>query len=284
MAGAWPDLPNPRVEYDRDGTRVYSIIGSTVTEVTGTPLTQMNDEQSGSQWRPSTNTYMVMFVFPESRDITHLFIDTWVAGQTTKIEWSNDSTTGLDGTWTTAVAAFADDGANLTEQRYRTDITAVSGLTGVKMVRFTFAGVAVNSLHMYGVASAGQNLNRLRFWHPTLDEALDLHPAWLDWGNIQQGTSDTRQFRVKNDSASLTASGVKVFMQALTEASPTEVSQHNLSADNTTFVGAASPGLAVGTLTPGQISPVLYIQRNTLSSAQLSLWRQRLVVAADTWA
>lgn len=284
MAGSWPDLPNPRIEFDRDGTRVYTIVGTTVTEVTGTPLTQMNDESSGSQWRPSVNNWMVMFVFPELRDITHLFIDCWSAGQTSKVEWSNDSTTGLDGTWTTAAAAFTVDGANLTEQRYRTDITAIAGLTGVKMVRFSGAGWALNSLHMYGVASAGQNLNRLRFWHPTLDQPLSQTPALLDWGNVAQGTSDVRQFRVKNDSPSLTAGGVTVFMQALTEASPTQVSQHTLSSDNVNFVASASPGLSLGTLAAQAISGVLYLKRTTLSSAQLSLWRQRLVAAASTWS
>lgn len=286
MAGSWPDLPNPRFEYDRDGTRIYQIIGTTVTEVTGSPPTSMNDENSGSNWRPIAGGFSVLFVFPELRDITHMFMDTWSAGNTSKVEWSNDSTTGLDGTWNTAAAAFPVSGTNLTETRYRVDIQTMTGLTGIKMLRITAPGGsnAFNTIHMYGKASAGQNLNRLRFWHPTLDAPLDDYPAWLDWGNVAQNSSDTRQFRVKNDSPSLTAGGVKVFMQALSESNPTQVSQHTLSSDNVTFVPSVSPGLALGNLNAQAISGILYLKRSTPTNAQLSLWRQRLVSTADTWS
>lgn len=281
MAGNYPDLPAPRIEYDRDGTRVYQIVGTTVTEL-ALATTQGLANEISENWRPISSAYQVLFVFPENRDVTHAYIDTFSNVANTSISWSNDSTTGLDGNWTTPVSNFPKTVGLLTS-RYRTDIAATPGLTGVKMVRIAFGGEYITGIHLYGKSSTGQNLHRLRLWHPTLNQPLDDYPAHFDWGNIQQGTSDTRQFRVKNDSGSLTASTVTVFMQALTEASPTQVSQHNLSTDGTTWQ-AASVALAIPNLAPGALSNVLYLRRSTPSNAQLGLWRQRLVASAGAWA
>lgn len=292
MAGTYPDLPAPRIEYDRDGTRVYRIIGSAVTELTGTPLAALNDETSGSylDYSDPTADFSILFVFPERRDISHAFLHSARGAadsrnMVAKIQWSNDSTTGLDGTWTTAVADFPENIS--TNPRYRSDIVAVAGVADVRMVKWSFSNQyfdRIATVHMYGKATAGQNLHRLRLWHPTLDEPLDNHPAHLDWGNIPQESNATRQFRVKNDSPNLTAAGIKVFLQALFEANPTQVSQHTLSLDGVTFVPSAAPGLAIGTLPAQQISGIIHLKRTTLVNAQLGLWRQRVVAAADTWS
>lgn len=290
MAGNYPDIPNPRIEYDRDGTRAYHITsGGVATEWLTATKQSLNNEiytDTPVDLQPGQRAF---FVFPELRDITHLFMDVYSSSFRYDLEWSSDSTTGVDGTWTRAVTGFAPAFQGQTSSGgYRTLIQPVAGLTGVKMMRIVRNGGGatwdyIGTLHLYGKRSAGQSLHRLRLWHPTNDQPLDDFPAWFDWGNAEQGSSATRQFRIKNDSPSLTAAGITAFMQALTEANPTQVSQHQLSKDNTTFTVASTP-MTVPNLAPQAISSVLYLRRNSLSNAQLGLWRQRLVATADTWS
>lgn len=293
MAGNYPDLPAPRIEYDRDGTRVYRIsANNSVSELSPAEVSAINDENRASQidYGNEWGNFRFFWVFPELRDVSHALIDmirdnNSSGGATQRVEWSADSTNGLDGTWTTSVEDFSETFD--TPTRWRDDIRILPGITGAKMLRIVATNAYFNrlpSVHLYGKATAGQNLHRLRLWHPTLDAPLDDHPAHLDWGNVPQDSTATKQFRVKNDSPNLGASGVKVFMQAISDSNPSQVSQHQLSLDGSTFSGAASPGVTIESLSAQEISEVVYLRRNTLLSAQLGLWRQRLVAAADTWS
>jgi hypothetical protein len=285
MAGSHADLPAPKIEYDRDGSRVYFINGSNVVTEISASKTYFNDESAANV--DGYDSVYIGFVFPYRMDISHIYIDSaWGAGVTWRMEGSNDSTTLIDGTWTLIDAAIPTT-INQVATRYRSDIydLAGAGAANYQMIRLkaNTGDARATSIHLYGKATTGQALHRMRLWHPTLDEPLDNHPTHFDWGNVQQNSTGDKTFRVKNDSPSLAASGIKVFMQALTEVSPSQVGQHTLSADGTTFVAAASPGVSVANLAAQAISPVLTLRRTTPVNAQLALSRQRLVTSAATW-
>ena len=281
----YPALPAPRIEYDRDGSRLYWISGSTVTEVSAGEISAManeNEDDIGNQGSRGT----LLFVVPEKRDISHIFLA--LAQSSTDsvvVSWSDNTTTGLDGTWTQSTAALPDSSS---ASKYRDEIQAVSGIAGATAVKMVLSnnqyGESIKALHLYGKASTGQLIHRLRLWHPTTDAPLEDYPAFLDWGNIPQGSNATKQFRIKNDSPNLNAAGVTCFMQALYDSSPTQVGQHTLSLDDSTYVNAATPGVTVGTINAQAISAIIYLKRTTTASAQLGLWRQRLVAGAATWS
>ena len=280
----YPPIPAPRIEYDRDGTRVYYYVLSNPVPAEFSPTWRaaLADESDSTMIGDLNSPYAIFWVFPELRDIEAIFAQI-PNNPTTKVEWSTDSVTGVDGTWTEAVASLTE--ATLIGQ-YRDDITPLTGIVGAKFLRVTCnpASFATpRAIHLYGTVSTGQTVHRLRLWHPTLDEPLDDYPAHFDWGNIPQGTDATKQFRVKNDSPTLDASGITCFMQSLTDATPTQVSQHTLSLDDATYVASATPGVTVPDLVAQAISAPIFLKRTTSVSAQLGLWRQRLVAGAATW-
>lgn len=99
----------------------------------------------------------------------------------------------------------------------------------------------------------------LEFWHPRKDEQL---PAdYFDWGIIARGSSDDRQFRIKNLSAVYDAAGVIVSLQTLNVNDNTLTAdvQHFLSVDGASFAATAN----LGTLAAGAVSGLVTLRRVT---------------------
>jgi hypothetical protein len=135
------------------------------------------------------------------------------------------------------------------------------------------------NVHLYGEPAPGENPNRLALWHPTLDQRVT--PAYFDWGNVPRSSSADRLFRVKNVSSTLTASSVRVAMEALTDTTPSVPGQHSISSDGTTFLAQVN----IGSLSPGAISGPLTLRRVIPSNAVLSLWSFRVFAESTTgWA
>jgi len=166
---------------------------------------------------------------------------------------------------------------------YRTVITTPSAVAaGVKAVRFSIHqnggdDVHIGSVHLYGKTTTGQNPNRLALWHPTLNQPVEA--AYFDWGDAGQGTTADRPFRVKNLSATLSANSITCSTDALTDTSPTVLSQHTLS-NGGSFASTAS----AGTLAAGAISGVLTLRRTLSSSAVMGLWALRVNAVATSWS
>jgi hypothetical protein len=135
----------------------------------------------------------------------------------------------------------------------------------------------MQAFHVFGRIAAGENPNRLEIWHPTLDQRISA--AALDWGNVQRASSANLTFRVKNRSATLSANGVTLSLDSLTDASPSFLSAHQVSADGTNFASTAS----AGTLAPGAISGVMTLRRTVPSNAVLGIWAARLKAVAASW-
>lgn len=289
MAGNYPDAPGPRMAWDADGSVLVRNAAGVPTVLTLANAQALNDEADTADVSGAANTinwYTV--IFPELRDIAGYFFS-WGGGANSFVTfagmgWSPDTTSGLDGTWNTVAGAVSATPVATstppTKPTYRTSIQT-KALPGCKAVRLGVQdnnafGPFARALHLYGAPSAAAG-NRLELWHPTLTQRLG--PADLDWGNAAQGSTAIRQFRVKNASASQTANTITVSLDALTDSSPTQVSQHSLSSDGSTFTGT----LSLGNLAPGAISSILHLKRTQSATAALGLWSLRLKAVPVSW-
>lgn len=287
MAGFYSDAPAPRMAYDIDGT-VMSIVypsGSIVVR-SAAERRNMNDEVFDQPELVGKNTAYLTFIFPQFRDITHYSL--WggnLGGSNGRITTSTDTTNGYDGTWT-------DHGlyalVNANKAALREEIKALT-LSGIKAIRFGVTGNLNGGsqrpglVHLYGGIAAGQTPDRLRMWHPTLDEPLDDNTstdgAHLDWADIAQGTTADKQFRIKNNSATLTANSIVVSTEVLTDTSPALGGQITYS-DGGPFASTVT----IPSLAPGALSPVLTVRRSTDVAANLGLWWLRTFAEAGSWS
>lgn len=283
MAGNYPDVPGYRMAIDRDGSTVVFISSTNIiTQLTPAQVTASVNEGTDAYVLSSSGGQLVV-IFPELRDLVGYFMQNndntsrGASGGWNSIQVSTDTTNGLDGTWTTIATNVLIGQNNTTVPQYRTGITTTSQL-GIKAIKGNInTGGNLTALHLYGSIASGQNPNRLALWHPTLDQQITA--AYFDWGDVKQGTSATTTFRVKNLSSTLTANSITLSLSALTDTSPTNVSQHTLSSDGITFSATAS----AGTLAPGTISGVMSLRRSLSNSAALSLWALRVTAVAGSW-
>lgn len=298
MAGFYPDVPAPRLAYDRDGTVGFVIDLSTnsVSQMSAGNLVTLNDESSGSilliNAGNSTMDYAYGLIFPELRNIIGVRNFHSGFGQTGggSLQYTTNSSNGVDGTWTSIGATgYSDVTTGFSSTVLRTGITAISmlGVKGFRIRRNVGPNFGANSwyaltLHLYGSISAGQTPDRLRMWHPALDEPLDDNTsadgAYLDWGDVVRSTTQDRTFRVKNNSSTLTANSINIAASALTDAAPTLITQYTFSDG-----GAFGASVTVTSLSPGAISGVITVRRTTPSNAALSLWTLRITADPGSW-
>ena len=272
--------------YDRDGTQVFTVGDDNSSNQLSSATTRvMNNEFSDMSYGIG---YMgmgqwIVFIFPELRDLDGYFITgnelSWMSGLQTSV----NSTNGVDGTWVTQVAGTPSHSGPVVPY-YRTLISSLTVL-GIKALRFHMVGGGggntnmLYSAHFYGEVSPGQNPNRLILWHPTLDQRVGA--AYFDWGNVPRSSSADKTFRVKNNSATLTASAVRIAMDVLADTAPSVPGQHSISKDGMTF---GSQQTLTANLAPGAISPVLTLRRVTPTDAVLSVWALRVFAEAGGWA
>lgn len=126
-------------------------------------------------------------------------------------------------------------------------------------------------------------INAMRMWRPTLDELLDdnnsADGAFFDWGDVQRNTTSDKSFRVKNESATLTANGVVVSQQTLTDTTPAVNSMFTFSDG-----GAFATSIEIGSLAPGALNPVITKRFTRPNDAVLSLWASRTVANPTSWS
>lgn len=282
MAGNYPDPPAPRMAYDTDGTQLFRVAASGTGTPTGATPTQTTDSnrESGSGPGNWVQDYSC-FIFPQLRDLAGIWALGINGGSPSGTQFtaqvSSDTTNGVDGTWVTYIASFTV--AQNYKPSFRTSI-ALATATGVKAVRVRCTNAGNQSLlvHLYGTIPAASD--RIEFWHPTLDQPLTSLPAHLDWGNRPRSTNETRQFRIKNLSGVATANTITVGLEALTDASPTYVSQHQFSYNGGPFGATAT----IPSLAPNTVSAIIDIQQNISATAALGLWSQRAYANVGSWS
>lgn len=288
MAGAYPDVPGHRMAYDRDGSIGFTMANGVVTQKSSSDLQLTNREASGNAGLSVGQAAFTMYygvLFPEPRDIQGL---AWQANpnDSSTIQTSTNTTNGLDGTWTDrgTVGRLNHTAANGSSNvaylpGIRSNIASVSysGIKGIRLALGTNYHKWVQVLHIYGSPSTGEAPDRLRIWHPTL--AQEIGGAYFDWGDVARSTSADRDFRIYNPSA-LTAQGVTLTSEALTDSSPSLPGQHTFSYDG----GAFASSVNIGDIAPGGVSGVMTLRRNISSGAALGLWTFRIVAAAASYA
>lgn len=291
MAGNYPDVPGHRFVMDRDGTQIYRISPTNViSQLTPTQVQGVQDE-SDSTITPNVGgpTGRVVVYFPEQRSISGIFARGSSAVPSTPLypmplEYSENTTNGLDGTWTStsAIGGPGSVGApGVTIPDYRALITPLA-LSNVRALRISSAQLSydwhLRTLHIYGSIPTAGSPNRLAIWNPALDEPIG--GAYFDWGDSPRSSSADRTFRVKNLSGSLTANNITVSFDALTDGAPAVAGMHLVSDDGTTFAATE----LIASLAPGAISSVLTLRRVLPSNAPLGLWAPRIHAVADTWS
>lgn len=284
MAGSYANVPDTRMAWDIDGSTAVRYTTGAITTMSSGDKTILNNESSDGFYIQPQEYFAI--VFPEKRDISGIFVNGMYASLMA-FEYSLNTTNGQDGTWSSISYSALND--SVTSPSYRTAISA-QAISAARGIRFRNThgsnGQLLYSWHIYGKVSAGQTVHYLEYWHPTLDQRLD--GAALDFGDVSRGSTETRQFRIKNASPTKTASNILLTETALTDTTPTSLSpQHLLSADGgstyaTSVTLLASPGYVSNlVLAPGQISPIVYIKRTTSASAQLGLYSLRIAASAD---
>lgn len=282
MAGSYMDSPAPRLAYDRDGSiGVTATMAGTLTQLTTANLQALNNEAEDTP--PFSSKSMLAIIFPAPVDIHSVYL-ALSSTQSFTIQTSKDTTTGVDGTWSTQVAAAA------TYQRdvrpgYRifSNLTlmqsgAVSqGVRGVRITTTSNVSLSVKGLHVYGSPAVGALLDRLAFWLPSTDAEVPAN--YFDWGNVPRGSSADKTFRIKNISGDLTANDIVLYAEALTPGTPSVVGMTSLSNDGSLF----SASLDLGDLAPAALTGVLTIRRNVPTNAQVSVWSARLVADVTSW-
>jgi hypothetical protein len=297
MAGSYMDSPDHRIAWDRDGSLfTKTTFGNDVVALTTTQKQSTNDEAETLDYYIN-DCRAISIVFPVPMDLKAVFarfsqnlVTAWFLAM---VETSKNTTNGLDGDW--------DDqeltinmlvGFPAVKPDYRTAaqisaLLATSVSDNVKGIRFTMSNNGTFSsntnvyplaIHLYGSPGSLATSDRLAMWDPVSD--VQLSATHLDWGNAPRGSSDDRSFRIKNLSASLTATDIDVYAQALTPGSPSVAAMH-LFSDNggATFLTTVN----VASLAPGAVSPEIIVRRVVPADAPISVWSARVAADVSTW-
>lgn len=269
MAGLYPDVPGHRFPYDVDGTIVsLDPLGGGAFAVVDAAI--INDESTADaiQLFPyesrTTATRKLAFAFPEPRTVNGIYVlynGGMVNTGASRVDYSTDTTDGSDGTWTVGPTVPAAFQTRLIPEA-RTAILALAGMANVTGIRLVAVGNGAAyttgdfySVHLYGSINPAANPERLEFWDPTIDQLAD--KAALDFGNVPQGSIVDKTFRLKNLSATKTASSIVV--SANNAADPSAVMVEGL-----TFSlagGAFAASLNIGNLLPGATSGLITARR-----------------------
>ena len=243
MAGSYPDVPGYRFAYDKDGTSVYAWDRNTSTGSYPTAI-QLNGANNNNVNKSTFSTGTdVIVLFPEPRNISGMFFNVTRNPQG-KLQWSNDTTSGLDGTWTDANGLTVYVGADIFATRSSIDNFSISAATAVRVTNLsTYGGCQIRNMHIYGSIPTTNSPDRLRI----VDTSSNDIAAQLDFGNIRQRNNVTKQIKVVNNSSTKTANNITLTLDASYDANPTLIGQFQLSTDNTAFANAIN----IGTLAPG---------------------------------
>ena len=224
----YPALPDHRMPYDNDGTLVYvgTIFDGAGLAKSGADLVALNGHPANSGGFGATSTASspteeyIFFFFPEQREITGVYAYIWMQfghNGLFQLRGSNDTTNGSDGTWETAslpggISDVSDVAIAL--DRWRSQIKAVSFTGPKKNLKIAVnangsGGPTFRTVHLYGEAAAGQMAHDLIYLDPDLGAGVAF-PAPEDFGDQPLGTTVVRPFRVKNTSATKTATNINI--------------------------------------------------------------------------
>lgn len=250
----YPAIPDRRMAYDADGTVIAQALqGNAVTNYLGsTALTNLQGiAYAGDGSALANSACSTWWFFPEQRVISGMYVLGGGNSAITSVTGSNDTTNGIDGTWETATMSGG----------YPSYVQADSWRAGIKSVSFTGpkavlqvisshnSGATLTIAHLYGHKGTGQTPDDLIFLDS--DDGGAEFTADEDFGDRPLGTTVTRQFQVKNASATHTANTISLLCNDTDFAISTSSS------------GPWGTSISITSLAPGVSSATLYVKNTT---------------------
>lgn len=223
MAGSYQDAPSRRMAWDADGTvgtwRNTNGTGASI-ELTPTETANLNGEQVGDHISGMTNntSYFVALIFPELRELDGIFFQGLVTSHqntASLIESSPDTTNGIDGSWATQITNIADFASTI--PLYRDNITSMAVATErslrITTTNNTNTTISPATIHVYGAISPAATPDRILFLDTLAADAVFTKP--LDFGDVPRGQTQTRTFKIKNNSSTYTINTIQVTAEDL---------------------------------------------------------------------
>jgi hypothetical protein len=215
-------------------------------------------------------------MFPVARTLTGAVLQCMSSTGNIIFYGSNDTTNGIDGTWSALTTAITYTFGTLLEPRIRTPIALSGTYTAIKMQPNAQSGGG-SSTRFYTIQIFGTTQpSGLVLWDPSSDVVLP--STALDYEDIYVGGGDvTTTFRIKNTAAQ-TANNVVVSMDT--------ASDYGIIDTETTFDigGGFQASINITSLAPGAISSVITMKRNSptvLSAGTIEM--ATLQAVATTW-
>lgn len=269
MSSPGTGLP-PRIDYDLAGA---IFIGT----MYGSPTTRQFNAYGWSGWNHSVQRNFSILL-GQPHDIYAVYAPR--GGDISTVAVSSDTTDGTDGTWTNVGYSGTPDTPWATDS-WRTSIfTLASPALNTVGIRFRTGSFEQNTaygFHLYGYRSSNASIDCLRIWDPSSDQLL---ANLLDFGPVARGYSASGTFRIKNTSATLTASGVTASIDVNGDWTPSVNGALQISDDGSAWGSAVT----IGDLTPGTISDVLTAKWIVASDARIGQVAQRIVADAAGWS
>lgn len=288
MAGSRPDYPGNRMPIDDDGTVLYRTNRAGVMDSTAASTLNYEAAASVSFWPAagagSGSTGYLTVVFPELRDVVgwYLRLSNLATGviDDDDVEYATDTSTGDDGTWTSASTAWGVVGSDTAASSSWRDDVVTSQPLRCNGLRFAYSGaensIYLSNLHLFGErVTHGDRLVVYDF-----DGKVRVLPRTLDWGDVPLASAADFRIRVKNTSASLIADSMLVTLEPSTDTTPSVPAQHLLSYDlGDTFAASVS----IGRVEPGDVTGPIIVRRVTSASVTAGPWAARIRVTASGW-
>ncbi len=297
----YPEIRDPRMLLDVDGTAMWSVIdtdlGDVPTQLTPEQiriLSNEDDDDLGLTTGDQVSYYLV--VFPEQRNMTDIYLGFEQDGAfdpvEVQVEDSANTTNGYNGDWEGGERRVVHDGSGFGVwghvepgdwRRYAPVAGYPDNPTKAVRIRVFPAspttGWRLKSLHIYGQPAFGQNVHRLEIWNPDLRARVD--GTHLDWGDANKPSTEDRIFLVHNVSPSRTARKVTLSVDALTEDPAKPFRRQFLLS---TGGGIFNPTVLLPEIQPKTSSIPVTIRRITPKTAPEGPWAARLRARAASWA
>ena len=249
-----------------DGSLYYA--GSSWANVTQQSVSTFKGvtEWGNSGQAPTTVTGIM---FPELRNITAISFMIRSDCVISVFETSSDATNFQNGTWTPRYnSAQMSYWGGADTQKARQPWAVDWQNTRAIRLQFDWTD-RFYEMHFWGnYARSG-----LIFWDASADQIMN--GSNLDFGDVVQGSTHTKQFRIKNN-YSLTANNVVV-------TAPAGGVGNVLSTLQFSDGGAYANSVTIPSIAPGAISPVITARRTVGVAAPLQIGCARVTATAGSW-
>lgn len=271
---SYPQVPVARRQpLTRIGARFFrAISANSIIEGSLSDVENIDDE-TNSQGLASNGVQYYALRMPYQFDLSALYIAS-PSNALNGLQVSDDSSNGWDGSWSNlSNAGQSRDVVNT----WRNGIQSFTA-TGINWLRIrnntnsTNNAGRVRAFHVFGGWSPASNVDRLEFWHPTLNEPLD--GTYFNFGNIVQGYDYEREFRIKNRSPFLLAKNVTLGLYR-----QNSVMEYSADGGATWFAA-----LTIGDIVADDIVTTVFKVRRVVSpTANLGVGAGVLTCVADSW-